>query len=73
MNNNSSCSSLRISLHVAQLVQLSVLDSVDSARILTHPDDSSSSALSRLKNICTFHQSEDSQFNQKLYMVAELC
>ena len=41
--------SLRISLHVAQLVPLSLFVSVDSARMLTHPDDSSSSALSRLK------------------------
>ena len=64
--------SLRISLHVAQLVPLSVLGFVDNARMLTHPDDSFSSAFSRLKNIFTSHQAAYSHFNEKLYMVGEL-
>ena len=49
VNSNSFSFSLRIFLHVAQLVPLNVLVSVDNARMLTHPDDSASSALSRLK------------------------
>ena len=56
MSNNSSCFSLRISLHVAQLVPLSVLVSVDNARMLTYPDDSSASAISRLKMFAPINQ-----------------
>ena len=51
---------LRTSLHVAQLVPLSVCVTLDSARLLTRPDDSSTSALSQ-------------HFTMKLYRVAELC
>ena len=50
MNNNSFVS-LCISLHIAQLVPLSVFVSVDNARMLTHPDDSSTSAFSRLISV----------------------
>ena len=59
MNSISSCVSLRIFLHVAQLVKLKVLVSVDSARMIGS-SCSSSSALSRLK---TFAQ----PFSQQIH------
>ena len=58
------CVSLRISLQVAQSVPLSVSVCVESARMLTHPDDSSTSAPVETQNICTSHQSAEPQ---KLY------
>ena len=66
---------LRTFLPVAQLVPLLVFVTLylTSARLLTHPVDSSASAISRLQKMCTSHQSADSQINEKLYMVAELC
>ena len=42
---------LRTPVHVAQLVPLLVFVTLDSAQPLTHPDDSSTSALSQLKTV----------------------
>ena len=58
---------LRTPVHVAQLVPLLVFVTLDSAQPLTHPDDSSTSALSQLKTVA--HPTSQ-QIRCKLCMVA---
>ena len=73
VNSNSSCVSAYFLARCTACPAVSVCHTLVSARLLTHPDDSSISALSQLKkNICTSHQSAVSHFNDKLYMVAKV-
>ena len=67
VNSNSSCVSGCFPARCTACLVVGVCHTPVSARLLTHPDDSSTSAFFATQNIRTSHQSADSHFNEQLY------
>ena len=63
VNSNLSCVSVYFRARYTACPVVGVGHTPVSARLLTHPDVSSTSALSQLQHICKSHQSADSHFN----------